>query len=296
MSSQTSTNRAQNTGPARSTTSATHRPLCVHDDVRGPRYIAERIVDPRGVTLPSSVHMSPHRERDATADAKLRSVDEVSRSHTGRFLTTVLMTDIVASTQTVARLGDRRWREVLADHYADSYAHVHQGGGEVVATTGDGVIAIFDGPTRAVQAAIAIQAAARACGIAVRAGLHTGECERLGDGVAGVAVHIAARICALGGADEVLTTGTVRDVVSGSMLVFEPRGRHELRGMPGDWTMFSATEPGRAGPEPAGRAGGQEAHPTSSGTSRDSNVRDTPTSSANRSARRRGPQEAALAR
>jgi class 3 adenylate cyclase len=247
MSSQTSTNRAQNTGPTRSTTSAAHRPLCVHVDVRNARYVAERIVDARRVTLPSSDPVSTHRERDATPDARLRSVDEASRRHTGRFLTTVLMTDIVASTQTVARLGDQQWREVLADHYADSHAQVHQAGGEVVTRTGDGIIAIFDGPTRAVQAAIAIQAAARACDIALRAGVHTGECERLGDGLAGVAVHIAARICALGGAGEVMTTGTVRDVVIGSMLVFEPRGSHELRGVPGDWTIFSATDPGRTG-------------------------------------------------
>jgi class 3 adenylate cyclase len=254
MSSQTSTNRAQNTGPTRSTTSATDQLLCVHVDVRDAGYFAQRIVDARRVTPPSSGPVSPQRGRDATADARLKSVDEASRRRTGRFLTTVLMTDIVASTETVARLGDRRWREVLADHYADSYAQVHQGGGEVVTTTGDGIVAIFDGPTRAVQAAIAIQAAARACGIAVRAGVHTGECERLWDGLAGVAVHIAARICALGGADEVMTTGTVRDVVIGSMLVFEPRGRHELRGVPGEWTIFSANDPGRAGPERAGRA------------------------------------------
>lgn len=247
MSSQTSTNRAKNAGPTRSTTSAPQiQPLCLHLNARDPCYVAERIVDARRVTRPSSDHVSTHRDRDATPDARLRSVDEVSRRHTGRFLITVLMTDIVASTQTVVRLGDRRWREVLADHYADAHARVRYGGGEVVATTGDGIIAIFDGPTRAVQAAIAIQAAARACGIAVRAGVHTGECERLGDGLAGVAVHIAARICALGGADDIMTTGTVRDVATGSMLVFEPRGRHELRGVPGDWTIFSATDPGGA--------------------------------------------------
>jgi class 3 adenylate cyclase len=292
MSSQTSTNGAQNTGPTRSTTSAPHRPLCVHVEVRDARYVAERIVDARRVTQPSSAHVSMHRERDATADARVRSVDEASRRHTGRFLTTVLMTDIVASTQTAARLGDRRWREVLADHYADSHAQVDEGGGEVVATTGDGMIAIFDGPTRAVQAAIAIQAAARACGIAVRAGIHTGECERLGDGLAGVAVHIAARICALGGGEEVMTTGTVRDVVIGSMLVFEPRGRHELRGVPGDWTIFSATDPGQAGPERAGRPGAPGAHTATSGTSRDSDFHDTRTRPANRCGQGRRPQEA----
>ena len=162
----------------------------------------------------------------------------------GRFLTTVLMTDIVDSTLTVARHGDRGWREMLADHYADCRALTGMAGGELVSTTGDGVIAIFDGPTRAVRAAIAIEAAARASGIAVRAGVHTGECERMSEGLAGLAVHIAARICALAGADEVVTTGIVRDLVLGSMLDFEPRGQHELRGVPGDWTVFRATDPG----------------------------------------------------
>jgi len=258
MSSQTSTNRTENTGPTRSTTSAPLRRLRVHVDVRDARYVAERIVDARLRTVARSDGPCTPRKRDGTVDDMLASVDEASRRYTGRFLTTVLMTDIVGSTHLVARLGDRRWRELLADHYADSHAQVHHGGGQVVTTTGDGIIAIFDGPTRAVRAGIAIQAAARACGIAVRAGVHTGECERLGVGLAGVAVHIAARICALGGADEVMTTGTVRDVVIGSMLVFEPRGRHELRGVPGDWTIFSATDPGRAGPERARRAGGPE--------------------------------------
>jgi class 3 adenylate cyclase len=162
----------------------------------------------------------------------------------GRFLTTVLMTDIVDSTLTVAQHGDRRWREMLADHYADCRALTEMAGGELVSTTGDGVIAIFDGPTRAVRAAIAIEAAARASGIAVRAGVHTGECERMSEGLAGLAVHITARICALAGADEVMTTGIVRDLVLGSMLDFEPRGEHELRGVPGDWTVFRATDPG----------------------------------------------------
>jgi class 3 adenylate cyclase len=159
------------------------------------------------------------------------------------------MTDIVDSTHTVARLGDRRWRELLAEHYADCRLRVDTGGGELVNTTGDGILAIFDAPTRAVRAAIAIQAVARESGMAVRAGVHTGECERLMDGLAGLAVHIAARICALGGANDVMTTGTVRDLVTGSMLAFEPRGHHELRGVPGDWTIFRATDPPGRSPE-----------------------------------------------
>jgi class 3 adenylate cyclase len=111
-----------------------------------------------------------------------------------------------------------------------------------VNTTGDGIVAIFDGPARAVRAAIAIQAIASESGIAVRAGVHTGECERLEDGLVGVTVHIAARVCALGGADGVMTTTTVRDLVLGSMLAFEPRGHHDLKGVPGRWPVFRATE------------------------------------------------------
>jgi class 3 adenylate cyclase len=162
----------------------------------------------------------------------------------GRFLTTVLMTDIVDSTATATQLGDRRWRDVLADHYSACRAQVSRSAGELVNTTGDGIVAIFDGPARAVRAAIAIQAIASESGIAVRAGVHTGECDRLEDGLVGVTVHIAARVCALGGADGVMTTTTVRDLVLGSMLAFEPRGHHDLKGVPGRWSVFRATEAG----------------------------------------------------
>ncbi len=161
----------------------------------------------------------------------------------GRFVTTVLMTDIVDSTGTVARLGDRRWHALLADHYGDCRAHLRLTGGELLRTTGDGIVAVFDGAARGVRAALAIQAAARERGIAVRAGVHTGECERTDDEIVGIAIHIAARICALGDADHVLTTGTVREVAMGSMLTFDPRGRHELKGVPGGWMVFSAREP-----------------------------------------------------
>jgi class 3 adenylate cyclase len=177
-------------------------------------------------------------------DRRANEQAEASGGHDAcRFLTTVLVTDIVDSTGTVARLGDRRWCELLAEHFADCRRQVSSCGGELVNTTGDGIVAIFDGPSGAIRAAIAIQALARASGIAVRAGVHTGECERLGHDVAGITVHIAARICALGRANQVLTTGTVRDLALGSMLAFEPRGREELRGVPGDWMVFSATDP-----------------------------------------------------
>jgi class 3 adenylate cyclase len=160
----------------------------------------------------------------------------------GRFLTTVLMTDIVDSTVVATQLGDRAWRDALAHHYATCRAKVSRKGGELVNTTGDGIVAIFDAPTSAVRSAIAIQAMALRSGIEVRAGLHTGECERLQNGLAGLTVHIAARVCALGGADVVMTTGTVRDLAAGSRLAFEPRGDHDLKGVPGRWAVFSATD------------------------------------------------------
>jgi class 3 adenylate cyclase len=232
--------RAENSTSKRSTTLRPEiRAVHVHVDVRDARYLAERITDARLLILPGSDRRFTLGHRGAT----LSSRNDARHRDTGRFLTTVLMTDIVDSTHTVARLGDRRWRELLADHYADCRGQIDSGGGELVTTTGDGIVAIFDTPTRAIRTAIAIQAMARESGMAVRAGVHTGECERLADGLAGLAVHITARICALGGANEVMATGTVRDLVMGSMLTFEPRGRHELRGVPGDWTVFRATEP-----------------------------------------------------
>jgi class 3 adenylate cyclase len=166
-----------------------------------------------------------------------------ARPDDGRFLTTVLMTDIVDSTHAAIALGDLRWRDVLARHYAECRAQVSSRGGELVNTTGDGILAIFAGPARAVRAAIAIQADARESDIAVRAGVHIGECERLGHGLVGLTVHIAARICALGGADEVITTATVRDLAVGSLLAFEPRGPRTLKGVPGRWVVYNATDP-----------------------------------------------------
>jgi class 3 adenylate cyclase len=188
-------------------------------------------------------HPFAFRDDGATGDATLASWGRCSCPSSGRFLTTVLMTDIIDSTQTVARLGDRRWGQLLTEHYADCRVHVKHAGGELVNTTGDGILAIFDAPTRAVRAAIVIQARARASGMAVRAGVHTGECERLADGLAGLAVHVAARICALGKANDVIATATVRELVTGSLLAFEPQGLRELKGVPGEWTILRATDP-----------------------------------------------------
>jgi class 3 adenylate cyclase len=196
----------------------------------------------RAQPLTSRVNRRPIGARASLARCA-QGVRSTACRDAGRFLTTVLMTDIVDSTATATQLGDRRWRDVLAHHYTACRAQVGRSAGELVNTTGDGIVAIFDGPARAVRTAIAIQAIARESGIAVRAGLHTGECERLEDGLVGLTVHIAARVCALGGADDVMTTTTVRDLVIGSMLAFELQGNHDLKGVPGSWPVFRATEP-----------------------------------------------------
>ncbi len=214
----------------------TGRTLCVYIDERDASRLAELIAPPRLAGAPGSRDLVLAPAADGTAPGA------AARPRGGRFLTTVLMTDIVGSTATVARIGDRRWGDLLAGHYADCCAVAAYAGGEIVDTTGDGIVAIFDGPTRAVGAAIAIQETARERGVGVRAGVHCGECERISQGVAGVAVHIAARVCGLGQRDEVLTTGTVRDLAAGSTLAFEPRGVRTLRGVPGEWTVFRAVE------------------------------------------------------
>jgi len=189
---------------------------------------------------PSEAH-ARHRSFSGAGDLQSVNAPRQSPVDAGRVLVTILFTDIVDSTVTVARIGDHRWADLLAGHYADCRAEVADRGGRVVDTTGDGMLATFDAPSRAIGAGMAVRAAARRRGLGVRAGVHTGECERLADGIAGIAVHIAARVCALADADEVITTSTVRDLVVGSMLAFHPRGVRLLKGVPGEWAVFSAS-------------------------------------------------------
>jgi class 3 adenylate cyclase len=156
-----------------------------------------------------------------------------------RVLTTVLFTDVVDSTRRAAELGDRRWRDLLDRHHAAVRAELARFRGREVKTTGDGFLATFDGPARAVRGAEAIGAAVRTLGLELRAGLHTGEIELLGDDVGGIAVHIAARVAALAGPGEVLVSSTARDLVAGSGLRFEDRGMHRLKGVPDEWRLFA---------------------------------------------------------
>lgn len=155
----------------------------------------------------------------------------------GRALLTILFTDIVGSTARAAELGDAAWREVLAAHRALAEREIAHYGGRLVKLTGDGALALFDGPTEAVMAASAMREAGQAHRIPLRAGVHTGLCEVLGEDVGGLAVHIAARICAAAPAGEVLVSSTVREVLTGSDLRFEDRGARELKGVPGEWRL-----------------------------------------------------------
>jgi class 3 adenylate cyclase len=174
-------------------------------------------------------------------------LDEVEEFLTGsrsagppdRVLATVLFTDIVGSTATAAELGDRRWKELVREHEAIIRQELARHHGREIHTTGDGVLATFDGPARAIRCAVAIREAVRDTGIEIRAGLHTGEIELQGNDVAGIAVHIGARVSAQAGPSEIWVSRTVVDLVIGSGLEFEDRGSHVLKGVPGEWQLFS---------------------------------------------------------
>jgi class 3 adenylate cyclase len=155
-----------------------------------------------------------------------------------RILTTVLFTDIVGSTERVASLGDERWRSLLDSHDKAVRDALRRYRGNELNTTGDGFVASFDGPARAIRCAKEIAGATKKLGIEVRAGLHTGECEVRGDDLGGLAVHIAARVSALAGPSEVLVSSTVKDLVAGSGIEFADRDDHELKGVPGSWRLF----------------------------------------------------------
>jgi class 3 adenylate cyclase len=164
---------------------------------------------------------------------------EAPPSDLDRILATVLFTDVVDSTRKAAELGDARWKELLADHDQRARDQIARHRGNYVKGTGDGLLATFDGPARAVRCAQAIGEAVAPLGVAIRTGCHTGEIELVGDDVQGISVHIGARVAALAGAGEVLVSSTVKDLVAGSGLVFEDRGLHALKGVPDEWHLFA---------------------------------------------------------
>lgn len=177
-------------------------------------------------------------------------IDEVQEFLTGarsmpavdRVLATILLTDIVGSTDRVTVVGDREWRELLDRHDAIVHRHLERHRGRLVNGTGDGVLATFDGPAKAISCARELRNALRAIGLDVRAGVHTGEIELRGSDVAGVAVHTAARVSAIAGAGEVLVSRIVTDLVTGSGIQFVDRGEHDLKGVPGSWRLFAVAD------------------------------------------------------
>ena len=209
-----------------------HRANDVFVDERHSRYAAGHIPDAQYVEVA----------------ARGQAADEIEQFLTGvrrpvlsdRVLATVLFTDIVGSTERAAELGDSGWRALLETHDALVREQIEHYRGRFVKSLGDGMLATFDGPSRAVSGAIAIRDAVRKLNLEIRAGLHTGECELLADDdIGGLAVHIGARIGSLAGPGEVLVSRTVRDLIVGSDQILADRGKHHLRGIPGSWQLFA---------------------------------------------------------
>jgi class 3 adenylate cyclase len=198
------------------------------------RYIAAQIPGARFVEFPGADHTWWTQDRDAILDEIAELVTGVRPvPQSNRVLATVVFTDIVGSTERIGELGDHDWSELLARHHAAVRRELERSRGREVNTAGDGFLAAFDGPARAIRAAVAIRDAVHALGLDIRAGLHTGECEQVGEKFDGIAVHTGARISALAGPGEVLVSATVRDLVAGSGIVFQDRGEHELKGVGG---------------------------------------------------------------
>ena len=204
------------------------------------RYLAERIPRAKYVELAGSDHLFFAEDTErlvAEIQEFLTGVREASEPD--RVLATVLFSDIVGSTEHAATLGDRRWRDLLGAYYALVRAELARFRGREIDTAGDGVFASFDGPARAIRCANAIATAVKQLGVAVRVGLHTGECEVIGSKVGGIAVHIGARVAGFAHANEVLVSSTVKDLVAGSGLRFDDRGTHTLKGVPGEWRLYA---------------------------------------------------------
>jgi pimeloyl-ACP methyl ester carboxylesterase len=206
----------------------------------GSRYMADRIPGARYVELPGEDHLWFFGDQDALLDEVEHFLTGTRQAHEpDRVLATVMFTDIVGSTEHAAELGDWRWRELLASHEELVRAQLERFRGREVQMLGDGVLATFDGPARAIHCARTICDAVRGLGIEVRAGLHTGECEVRNGDIAGIAVHTGARVSAKASPGEVLVSSTVKDLVAGSGIEFGDRGVHRLKGVPGEWRLFA---------------------------------------------------------
>lgn len=211
--------------------------------VESGRYLAAHIPDAKYVELEGSEHYAFIGDVDGLVD----EVEEFltgkkGQPETDRLLATVLFTDIVDSTDRAVELGDRRWHTLLDEHHALVRRELEAFQGHEIKTTGDGVLATFDGPARAIRCAVALRRGVRSLGLEIRAGLHTGEVEVMGDDIGGIAVHIGQRVSALASVGEVLVSRTVVDLVAGSGTAFESRGEHKLKGVPGHWTLFAVED------------------------------------------------------
>ena len=209
-------------------------------NVENGRYLGRHIPNAKYVELPGADHFPYVGDTDAI----LAEIEEFLTGarhapEADRVLATVLFTDIVGSTAHAAGMGDQRWRDLLGSYQALVRGELARSRGREVKTLGDGFLATFDGPARAIRCACAIRDSVRPLGIEIRAGLHTGECELMDDDVGGIAVHIGARVAASAAPGEVLVSSTVKDLVAGSGLGFADRGTHHLRGVPGEWRLFA---------------------------------------------------------
>jgi class 3 adenylate cyclase len=209
------------------------------------KYVADHISGAKYVELPGRniYHMVEPGWRQSFQEIAEFLTGEQADVADDRVLATVLFTDIVDSTRRAAEIGDRDWHALLDAHDVIVRAQLGRFRGREVNTSGDGFLAMFDGPQRAIRCAMSIRNAVQALGIQVRAGLHTGECEVRGDDIGGIAVHIGARVSALAGPNDVLVSSTLRDLVIGSGLEFEDRGTHQLKGVPGEWRLFAVASP-----------------------------------------------------
>jgi pimeloyl-ACP methyl ester carboxylesterase len=203
------------------------------------RYIADHIPGARFVELAGDDHI-PWIDADQIVDEVEVFLTGVRRGpEPDRVLATVLITDIVSSSERAAELGDRRWRDLLEAHHSLVRRELARWRGNEVDTAGDGFLATFDGPARGIRCTGAIRDGVHALGLEIRAGLHTGECEIIGGKVGGIAVHTGARVAAQAGPGEVLVSGTVRDLIAGSGIELEDRGIHALKGIPGEWQLLA---------------------------------------------------------
>jgi class 3 adenylate cyclase len=232
-----------------------HRTRDRDANIEEARWIAAQIPNARLVEFDGDDHLPWVGDQDSVVDELQEFLTGVRPApEADRVLATVLFTDICNSTVEAVRLGDRRWRELLAQHHALVREQLARFRGQEVDTAGDGFFATFDGPARAVRCACAARDAMRTLGLEIRAGLHTGEIELADDKASGIAVHIASRVVASAGPGEVVVSSTVKDLVSGSALEFSDRGMHALKGIPGQWRLFGVVdlEPPRSSRPPGG--------------------------------------------